>query len=151
MSACIFIASDMPLNEVKPSMEYPVHINIDKGKIYDGGAEDNFYLSFFEDAADYCDKEYAVLLDWNYTSGSAKQLIEYIKLALRKSEEIELWHAWRLGYYEFEERPFVHRKTISIDELRIEDIKELEDSAIWNTPDRYYPKRPSFYCIRITR
>ena len=31
MSACIFIASDMPLVEVAPFQKYPLHINLDNG------------------------------------------------------------------------------------------------------------------------
>ena len=53
--------------------------------------------------------------------------------------------------YEFEDRPFVHRKTISIEELTIEHIKEIDNAVIWNTPDKMYPERPSFYCLTITR
>ena len=31
MSVCKFIAADIPLQEVKPSKDYPVHIDIDNG------------------------------------------------------------------------------------------------------------------------
>ena len=51
----------------------------------------------------------------------------------------------------FEDRPFVHRKTISIDELTIEHIKEIAIADTWNKPDKMYPQRPSFYCLTITR
>ena len=44
MSVCKFIAADIPLPEVKPPKEYPVHIDIDKGIIEDGGADDNKQL-----------------------------------------------------------------------------------------------------------
>jgi hypothetical protein len=53
--------------------------------------------------------------------------------------------------YEFEDRPFVHRKTISIDELTIEHIKEIAIADTWNKSDKMYPQRPSFYCLTITR
>lgn len=56
-----------------------------------------------------------------------------------------------MDYYEFEDRPFVHRKTISIDELTIEHIKEIDIADTWNKPDKMYPQRPSFYCLTITR
>lgn len=39
MSACIFIASDMPLVEVAPFQKYPLQINLDNGTIDDGGAD----------------------------------------------------------------------------------------------------------------
>lgn len=56
-----------------------------------------------------------------------------------------------MGYYEFEDRPFIHRKTISIGELTVKHIKEISSPNIWNTPDKMYPERPSFYCLTITK
>ena len=44
MSVCTFIAADTPLQEVAPSKDYPVHIDIDSGIIDDGGTDDNFFL-----------------------------------------------------------------------------------------------------------
>lgn len=151
MSACIFLASDKPLAEFAPSQDYPLHINIDEGTINDGGADDNYFLIHFANASDYTDKEYAVSLQWNYTDGRAKQIIEYIKTALQSTKNIELWHVWLMGYYEFEDRPFIHRKTISIDKLTAKHIKEISSANIWNTPDKMYPERPSFYCLTITK
>ena len=43
MSACRFIASDIALPEFAPSQDYPFHINLDEGTIYDGGADDNYF------------------------------------------------------------------------------------------------------------
>lgn len=151
MSACKFIASDMPLTEFAPSQDYPLHINIDEGTIYDGGADDNYFLNTFTNVEDYTDKKYAVSLEWNYTDGRAKQIIDYIKTALQKADNIEFWNVWLMGYYEFEDRPFIHRKTISIDELTTEHIKEIDNAVIWNTPNKMYPERPSVYCLTITR
>lgn len=44
MSICRFIAADVPLKEFKPSKEYPYHVNINEGTIYDGGADDNYFF-----------------------------------------------------------------------------------------------------------
>ncbi len=153
MSVCTFIASDFPLTEVTPSRDYPCEIRIDDGimTINDGDADDNYFLKIFADVANYTDKKYGVCLDWNYTKGRAKQIIEYIKTALREVGAIEFWHVWLMDYYEFEDRPFIHRETISIDELTAEHIKEIDDAEIWNTPDKMYPDRPSFYCLTVTR
>ena len=151
MSVCTFIASDFPLAEAEPMQEYPLVINIDEGTVYDGGADDNYFLRTFSDAGDYTDKEYAVSLDWHYTEGRAKQIIAYLKAALENTDCIELWHVWLMGYYEFEDRPFIHRKAISIDELTSEHIRELDNAVIWNRPDKMYPERPSFYCLAITK
>lgn len=41
MSACKFIASDIPLAEFAPSQKYPLHIDIDSGTIDDSDADDN--------------------------------------------------------------------------------------------------------------
>ena len=94
MSACRFIASDIALPEFAPSQDYPIHINLDEGTIYDGGADDNYFLNTFTDVKDYTDKSYGVCLEWDYTDGRAKQIIEYIKNALQKSEVVEFWHVW---------------------------------------------------------
>ncbi|MBQ2830171.1 MAG: hypothetical protein IJF15_04010, partial [Oscillospiraceae bacterium] len=64
---------------------------------------------------------------------------------------VELWRVWLADYYEYEDSPVVHRKTITADALTVEDIKEIEKADIWNTPDKIYPNRPSFYCLTIVR
>ena len=55
-----------------------------------------------------------------------------------------------MEYYEFEDRPYVHRRTVSAAELTAGHIREIDGAEIWNKPDRMYPERPSFYCLRIT-
>ena len=151
MSVCTFIASDFSLTEFAPSKNYPLDVNIDNGTIYDGGADDNYFLTKFLSVGDYTDKKYGVYLEWFYTDGRAKQIIEYIRNALQESDIIEFWRVWLMDYYEFEDRPFVHKKTISVSELTAEHIKEIDSAEIWNTPDKRYPERPSFYCLTITR
>ena len=84
MSVCTFIASDFPLKEVSPVQDYPFEINLDKGTMYDGGTDDNYFLHFFQDVQSYTDKKNGVCLEWNYfTEGRAKQIIEYMKNALQ--------------------------------------------------------------------
>ena len=151
MSICRFIASDSPLEEYSPAQKYPVHINIDMGTIDDGGADDNYHLLSFDSVRNYTDKDYGVYLEWNYTDGRAKQIIEYIKTALQKIDRVEFWSVWLMDYYEYEDRPYIHKKAISIEELTTEHIKDIDEAEIWNTPDRMYPDRPSFYCLTITR
>ena len=151
MSVCIFIASDFPLNTYAPSQDYPLEINIDAGTIYDGGADDNYFLHLFNDVETYTNKKYGVCLEWNYTDGRATRIVEYLKNNLQNTVIVELWCVWLMDYYEFEDRPFIHRKTIPISELTIEHIKETNNAVIWNTPDKMYPERPSFYCLTVTR
>ncbi len=151
MSVCTFLASDCPLPEVVPTREYPLEINVDTGTIYDGGADDNFFLHSFRDVSDYTDKKYGVWLEWNYTDGRAERILKYIKEILEKVELVELWHVWLMDYFEYEDSPVIKKRTISIREVTIHDIKKLDDADIWNSPDKYIPSRPSFYCLKISR
>ena len=38
-----------------------------------------------------------------------------------------------------------------VDELTVKDIEEIDHADVWNTPDKMYPNRPSFYCLEIRR
>lgn len=149
MSVCVFIAADCPLAEVRPAQEYPFHIDLDTGVVCDGGADDNFYLLPFDDANIYCEKKYGVCLEiLKYTDGRANRIIDYIRKALLQEESVELWKVWLLGYWEYEDRPYIHKKTIRIDELTGNDIKEINEADNWNNKDQ---NRPSFYCIEVVR
>ena len=150
MSVCTFLAADVPLTEISPSQEYPVHFNVDEETVYDGDADDNFFLYPFADVTDYTKKSYGVQLEWNYyTEGRAKKIIEYIKEVLQAAAVVELWHAWIPVYEEYEESPVFKKKEIKVAELTAEKIKEWDELEIWNHPDKNYPDRPSFYCLTI--
>ena len=151
MSVCTFVAADIPLQEVAPPKEYPVHIDLDKGIIDDGGADDNFFLLPFQDVQDYSDKKYGVYLEWDYTDGRAEQILKYLRTVLEKTELVELWHVWLMDYYEYEDSPVIHKRKICINELTIKDIYELDSADIWNSPDKNIPSRPLFYRLIITR
>jgi len=151
LSVCTFIASDSPLDEAAPQKEYPLVINVDEGTMDDGGADDNFFLHEFEDVQSYADKKYGVFLEWNYTDGRAEEILEYIGSALEQESAIELWHVWLMDYYEYDERPVIHRRTVSFSDMTIDDIKEIDEAKIWNQPDRRNPDRPSFYCLVIEK
>ena len=149
MSTCIFIAADCPLPEVRPSQEYPFHINLDTNTVYDGGADDHYSLLAFDDVDLYCEKKYGVSLELpQYTDGRAKRIIDYIKTALLQSNSVELWNVWLLGYWEFDDRPYIHTKVVHLDDLTVEDIKEIYEAINWNNKDR---NRPSFYCIEVVQ
>ena len=151
MSTCIFIASDYSLPEAAPSREYPLEINIDTGTVSDGGADDNYFLKSFIDVGDYCDKQYGVSLEWDYTDGRANRIIEYIKDALNYTDCVELWRVWLGTWYDYEDSPVVHRSTVISGELTAEHIKAVNDAVIWNKPDKNNPNRPSHYCLRIIK
>lgn len=151
MSVCTFIAADIPLQEMAPSKEYPIHIDIDKGIIDDGGADDNFFLFSFPDVRDYTDKKYGVYLEWYYTDGRAEQILKYLNSVLDKTESLELWHVWMMDYCEYEDSPVIKKRTVSIDDMTIRDIYELDNAEIWNSPDKNIPSRPAFYRLLVTR
>jgi len=150
MSVCTFIAANCPLDEVRPSKEYPLEINIDEGTIFDGDADDNFALYKFFDVDDYMDKKYGVYLSWAYyMEGRAKLLLKYIEDALRHTDTVEVWHVWlNGGYYEYDERPIIKKKIIHIDEVNPEDIREIDSGEIWN---EYDSNRPIHYCLEILK
>ena len=152
MSVCTFIASDFSLKEVAPIHDYPLEICLDSGQIYDGDADDSYSLLPFADVGVYTGKKYGVCLEWSYcTEGRARRLIEYLKSALRDSPSVELWRVWLGVSGEFEDSPVIHRQSISVDELTAKHIEELDRADVWNTPDKAYRSRPSFYCMEIRR
>ena len=151
MSICTLIAADVPLPAVAPPKAYPLAINLDHGTISDGGADDNYWLFPFADVEDYSEKQYGVSLEWQLTEGRARRLIAYIHDVLQKTDVVEIWRVWLMSCCEFEDRPVIFKKYISAQDLTAEHIKELEDAVIWNSPDKSYPNRPSFYCLCITR
>lgn len=151
MSIYTFIASDSPLCEAAPQKEYPLVICVDEGRVYDGGADDNFYLHTFKDVQNYTDKKYGVYLEWQYTDGRAKKILEYIKEALKYESAIEIWHVWLADYYEYEESPVIRRCVVSFSDLTVDDIREIDSAEIWNSPDKRNPDRPSFYCLAVQR
>ena len=133
MSACTFIASNCPLTAV------------------DDRADQGYFLLPFTEVSDYTDKKYGVYLEWDYTDERAEQILRYIKAALKETEVVEFWHVWLMDYYEYEDSPVIHRRTLSMNDMSIQHIKEINDADIWNKPDKQLPSRPSFYCLRITR
>lgn len=148
MSLYTFLASDSPLPTVKAPAGYPLNINVDTGVIYDGDADDNFSLYKFRDVEMYTGKKYGVWLEWRYTDGRAEKLIQYIRENLNSTDSIELWHVWLTDYYEYDERPVIHKNTVSIDRITVVDIKELVNREVWKNRDS---ARPHHYCIVITK
>ncbi len=136
MSVCIFLASDSPLKTHSPSKEYPLEINVDTGEVFDGGADDNFFLYDFSDVQSCSDKKFGVCLEWNYTDGRCEKLIDYIKDALTDAETAELWKIWNGYYYEYDESPVIHKKIVSVSDLSLELVKQLVDSDIFNKPTK---------------
>lgn len=149
MSSCVFIAADRPLPEVKPSQDYPLHINLDTGTISDGGADDNYSLLTFDEVDLYCKKKYGVYLELpQYTDGRAKRIMDYIRVAMLQTDCVEIWNVWLLGYWEYDDRPNIRKCTIHMEELTVADMKEIINAENWDNKDK---NRPSFYCLEIIR
>lgn len=152
MSVCTFIASDSPLSEAAPQKGYTWVFHADEGTACDGGADDNFFLCAFKDVQKYTDKKFGVCLEWQYSNGRAKKILEYIRNALTHDTAIELWHVWLSDdYCDYEESPVIQKCTVPFSDLSVDDIKEIDDAVIWNQPDKKYPLRPSFYCLTIVK
>ena len=44
--------------------------------------------------------KYGVYLEWDYTDGRAEQILNYMRMALEETEQLEFWHVWLGDYYE---------------------------------------------------
>lgn len=151
MSVCTFIASDVPLTTVEPSKQYPLFIDVDHNTVWDGDADDNYFLLPFAELSDYTDKKYGVILEWRYTEGRAKQVLFYIGKVLEKAENVEIWHVWLGDHYEYEDSPVLKKSFLSFKDLTVADLKEIDEADLWNHPDPHYPDRPSFYCLVVEK
>ena len=149
MSFCTFIASDSPLLPVKPPKEYPLFIDLDNNTVWDGDADDNYFLSPFAELSDYTDKKYGVSLEWRYTEGRAKKILAYIQKVLKNGGSVEIWRVWLTDWYDYEESPVLKKRFLSFKELTVNDIKEIDEADVWNHPDPHNPDRPTFYCLVI--
>ncbi len=149
MSVCVFIAADSPLAPHKPSGEFRMNIDLNCCTVDDGGADDGYFLHEFNDVDIYCSKKYGVeiLMD-RYTVEKGNQIIEYIRKVLENSISVEIWNVWLLGYWEYEDRPHIHKQTIRIDELTANHIKEIYTAKNWVNGDNI---RPWFYGVEIVK
>ncbi len=150
MSNCIFIASDKPLPEVKPSQRLSFCTSIwtpAPSPMAERMTITAFYL--FDEVDLYCKKKYGVYLELpQYTDGRARQIMDYIRAALLQTDCVEIWNVWLLGYWEYDDRPYIRKRTIRMEELTVDDMKEIINAENWDNKDKY---RPSFYCLALVR
>ncbi len=148
MSNCIFIGADCPLVEVRPERAYPISINLDTGVVEDGGADDNYFLLPFPEVDIYCGKRYGVYLELPLdTDGRASGILHYIRAALEQTDCVELWNVWLSGYWEYEDRPRIHKKTLPAEEVTIADLRSLWQASNWAPGE----ERPNFYCLELRK
>ena len=149
MSVCVFIAADCPLPQIRPADECPQPVSAGTVAACDDGGNDGFFLFPFDDADIYTKKKFGVYVELSaYSDGLSERLIDYIKSALGQTDSIELWNAWLSGYWEYEDRPHICKKTVGISELTAVAVKEIIEWENWNNKD---PDRPFFYCLEIVR
>ena len=90
----------------------PLYIDLDTGTIFDGGADDNYCLLPFDEVDLYCEKKYGVYLELpQFTDGRAGQIMDYIRTALMQTDSVEIWNVWLSGYWEFDDRPHICKRT----------------------------------------
>ena len=131
MSNCVLIAADHPLPGVRPSQDAP------------------FCLLSFDEVDLYCGKKYGMCLELpQWTEEGGRRILAYIRAVLQQNDSVELWNVWLLGYWEFEDRPHIRKRTVRIDELTAEEIKGLIEAENWDNRD---PNRPSFYGLEMIR
>ena len=107
--------------------------------------DDGFCITALEGAVDdvWTEKKYKCALEWDYTEKRAQYVIEYLREALRHTDEVEVWHIW-MG---FGERAIVRTKHHSIDEMMPEDLKWLEEQSVWETVEEI----PVQYCLVVRK
>lgn len=149
MSHCVFIAADCPLPDVMPEQDDLLQIDVDTGTIFDGGADDNYYLLHFDEVNLYCKKKYGVYLELpQWTEGRAEKILDYIKMALMRTESVEIWNVWLSGNWEWEDRPHICKQIVRMNDLTVDDLREIVEAENWKVKDHI---RPWFYSIEILR
>lgn len=70
-----------------------------------------------------------------------------IKKALTKSDSVELGKVWLMDYYEYDERPYYKKKQVAVNDLSVEDIREITEADVWGKGN----DRPVYYCLKINK
>ena len=108
MSFCTYIASDKPL----PESDYLWPLSL--------GGEDI-----------YTEKFYVAQIVPNLDDLS--RVLSYIQNHMKATEELELWHIWQ----GVESDPVIRSQTVSVGELRVEHIQELQSRDVFATTTQY--------------
>lgn len=141
MSSVTLFASNRALKEVQYPPGLTVNFDVDNGIVDDGGMDDGFAIFPTERVLELpSEKAYFAALEWRYTPGRAKRIIAYLEEQLGGTDEIEVWHVWQ--DMDFGHR--VRKATIPIDELSVEDLRELDRLEVWREP-------VTDYCYVVTR
>lgn len=133
MSSTMLLASNAPFPEVTYPADFIVHFDVDGKVVDDGGKDDGFAIVPTERVLELSsEKTYFAVLEWYYcyTPGRAERIIAYLEKHLEHTDEIEFWHIWQ--DMDFGHR--VRKAEIPIHTLTAEDIRELDQLAVWQEP-----------------
>jgi len=164
MSALFYMASEYPLDEVFNPYYKTLSVNealtigmegipeqllepgFDRDKpdvllwsdalVTESELDDDFSIWPLDSSTEdiYTEKKYRACLEWEYTSGRAEKIIQYIREHLTHTSELEIWHIWMGdGVY-----PKIRKCTIALDDFTADDLKELSDLEVWKEPIVHY-------------
>ena len=116
-------------------------IDTENGTFDDGGFNDDFEIYDMDDryGPTESEKEFKVVIECSLTDGRAKNILEYIRVQLQHTDEIELWSIW-LGDYDQKISWYEAR----IDEFTAEELLEIADLPVKVQPLKHH-------CVRIQK
>lgn len=139
MSYQVHFLSAKPLESAgNPSHTFTIYPD---GTIDDGGEDDNFCIFPLESEASAGEIVYRAELQMTYTQGRARNVIEYIKRHLDKTDELELWKVWLGGYWGddgWEPEPKIIRRAVNLGALLPEDIEKFLQLDPYGNPMKQY-------------
>lgn len=92
------------------------------------------------------DKPYWAVLEGNLSA----KVIDYLRMQLKKSTDLELWHIWLDGEIHYR----IRRRQIAIHDLTSQDLQRLAHQPVWATPpdsDDTWEEPSINYYYHITR
>lgn len=141
MSSIMLIASNRPLKEIPYPLGFTIKLDVDNRIVDDGGMDNGFSIFSTERVLEISsEKSHFAGLQWHYTHGRAKRIIKYLEEHLKTIDEIELWHIWQ----DMDFGHKIRKVTIPINELSVNDIKELDQLEVWKEP-------VTDYCYVVTK
>lgn len=130
---------DMP--DVIMWSDINIVIDTENGSFDDGGFDDDFEIYDMHDryGPTESEKEFKVVIECSLTAGRAKNILEYIRVQLQRTDEIELWSIW-LGDYDQK----ISWYEANINDFTAEDLLEIADLPVKEQPLRHH-------CVRIRK
>jgi len=120
----------------KPDVILWSDIDLDAGGNQGDGLDDDFAIWTLDPSTEdiYTEKKYRAVLEWDYTSGRAARVIQYVTEHLKHTDELEIWHIW-MGNGD---SPKIRKCSIRLDEFVPDDLRELSGMEVWREPTVQY-------------